>query len=29
MAASFLAAAVIMFPVRDPPRQARVALAND
>ena len=29
MAASFLAAAVIMFPVRDPPRQARMALAND
>jgi MFS family permease len=29
MAASFLAAAVIMFPVRDPPRQAHVALAND
>ena len=29
MAASFLAAAVIMFPVHDPPRQARVALAND
>jgi len=29
MAASFLAAAVIMFPVRDPPRQARVALATD
>jgi MFS family permease len=29
MAASFLAAAVIMFPVRDPPRTARVALAND
>ena len=29
MAASFLAAAVIMFPVRDPPRTARIALAND
>jgi MFS family permease len=29
MAASFLAAAVIMFPVRDPPRQARTALAAD
>jgi MFS family permease len=29
MAASFLAAAVIMFPVRDPPRQSRAALAND
>jgi MFS family permease len=29
MAASFLAAAVIMFPVRDPPRQARIELAND
>jgi MFS family permease len=29
MAASFLAAAVIMFPVHDPPRQARVTLAND
>ena len=29
MAASFLAAAVIMLPVRDPPRQARVAHATD
>ena len=29
MAASFLAAAVIMFPVRDPPRQARTVLASD
>jgi MFS family permease len=29
MAASFLAAAVIMFPVRDPPRHARTALASD
>jgi MFS family permease len=29
MAASFLAAAVIMFPVRDPPRQARATLASD
>jgi MFS family permease len=29
MAASFLAAAVVMWPVRDPPRQARPALAND
>jgi len=29
MAASFIAAAVIMWPVRDPPRQARIALAND
>ena len=29
MAASFLTAAVIMFPVRDPPRQARTALASD
>jgi len=29
MAASFLAAAVVMWPVHDPPRQARPALAND
>ena len=29
MAASFMAAAVIMWPVHDPPRVARVALAND
>ena len=29
MAASFVAAAVVMWPVRDPPRQARPALAND
>ena len=29
MAGSFTAAAVIMWPVRDPPRQVRVALAND
>jgi MFS family permease len=29
MAASFLAAAVVMWPVHDPPRQARVELASD
>jgi MFS family permease len=29
MAASFLAAAVVMWPVHDPPRQVRPALAND
>ena len=29
MAASFLAAAAVMWPVRDPPRQAQPALAND
>jgi len=29
MAASFLAAAVVMWPVHDPPRHARPALAND
>jgi MFS family permease len=29
MAASFLAAAVIMFPVRDPPRHSRTTLVND
>jgi MFS family permease len=29
MAAAFLAAAVVMWPVHDPPRQARVQLAND
>jgi MFS family permease len=29
MAASFVAAAVVMWPVQDPPRQARSALAND
>ena len=29
MAGSFLAAAMIMWPVRDPPRHARVVLAND
>lgn len=29
MAASFVAAAVVMWPVQDPPRQARPALAND
>ena len=29
MAASFIAAAVVMWPVHDPPRQARPALAND
>ena len=29
MAASYLVAALIMFPVRDPPRVARVELAND
>jgi MFS family permease len=29
MAASYLAAALIMFPVKDPPRIARVALASD
>jgi MFS family permease len=29
MAASFLAAAVVMWPVHDPPRQAQLALAND
>jgi MFS family permease len=29
MAASFVAAAVVMWPVRDPPRHAEVALAND
>ena len=29
MAASFLAAAVIMFPVREPPRQARTTLVSD
>jgi MFS family permease len=29
MAASFLVAAVIMWPVHDPPRHAEVALAND
>jgi MFS family permease len=29
MAASFLIAAAIMFPVKDPPRVARVELAND
>ncbi len=29
MTTSFLAAAVIMFPVKDPPRVARVELAND
>jgi MFS family permease len=29
MAASFLAAAVVMWPVHDPPRHAEVALAND
>ena len=29
MAASYLVAALIMFPVKEPPRQARVELAND
>jgi MFS family permease len=29
MAASFLGAAVVMWPVRDPPRRARPALSND
>ena len=29
MAASFVAAAVVMWPVQDPPRQAEAALAND
>jgi hypothetical protein len=29
MAASFLVAAVVMWPVHDPPRHARVELASD
>ncbi|HEX3265679.1 MAG TPA: MFS transporter [Candidatus Limnocylindrales bacterium] len=29
MATAFLAAAVVMWPVKDPPRQARAALSND